>query len=87
MTTLDQYADPETLAERLEHLDEHSWLSDDPALQLPDDDELREALERVHGMENHPKREVVWDRAYERGHSDGCARIAREYAEQAELLK
>lgn len=53
MTALDQYADPEALAERLEH---------------------------------HPRRETIWDRAYELGHSDGCARIAREYAQMAELL-
>lgn len=87
MTALDQYADPDALAERLEYLDEHSWLVDDPALRLPTDDELREALERVYGMEHHPKREVVWDKAYAVGHSDGCARVAREYAERAELLK
>ncbi|KQR40764.1 hypothetical protein [Deinococcus sp. Leaf326] len=87
MTALDQYTDSHALAERLEYLDEHSWLVDSPDLQLPSDDELRDALERVHGMEHHPKREVVWNKAYERGHSDGCARIAREYAERAELLQ
>lgn len=80
MSKLDTITDPAELAVFLEECDaayeEWDYTGFNP---LPSDEHLRAALERVHRTGGHPLREQVWDEAYLKGHSDGVARIAREY--------
>lgn len=88
MSTLDLFHDADALADHLEACDSayENWsgIGDCP---LPEDSAIRAALERVHSLTNHPRRQEVWDEAYQDGHSDGCGRIAREYASIARWLK
>ncbi|GAA5514055.1 hypothetical protein Dcar01_02804 [Deinococcus carri] len=82
MTNLDQFLTPDALATHLEQCDAaySRWdnAGKDP---LPADDELRAALERVHGLPDHPRASEIWDEAYQRGHSDGVGRIGSEYGD------
>ena len=48
--------------------------------------ELRSDLEADHGLTKHPKRELLWKKAWEHGHSSGFAEVSLYYGDFAELL-
>lgn len=50
-------------------------------------DKLRAELEKYHGFENHPKRNLLWNQAWDRGHSGGACEVVGEYNDLAEFLK
>ncbi|MVN88785.1 hypothetical protein GO986_18765 [Deinococcus sp. HMF7620] len=84
---LDAFRTPEDLCAHLEACDTaySSW-DYKGVCPMPDDSAVREALERVHWLYNHTRRQAVWNEAYQVGHSDGRGRIAREYANIARWL-
>lgn len=47
---------------------------------------FKEALEEEYGLQDHPKKDDVWNKAWEDGHSGGWASIYYEYEELAELV-
>jgi hypothetical protein len=49
--------------------------------------EFRKKLELEHGLQNHPKRDRLWELAWEEGHSGGWSEISLVYSELATLLK
>lgn len=49
-------------------------------------DAFRHALEEEYGLQDHPKREQVWMKAWDDGHSGGWGSIHNVYAELAELV-
>ena len=51
------------------------------------EDALRKRLERDHGMTTHPKRDLLWSKAWEHGHSDGLSQVEIWYDDLAELLE
>lgn len=48
---------------------------------------FRADLESDNSMTNHPKANILWDMAYDRGHSSGYESIVSEYEELVELVK
>jgi hypothetical protein len=50
-------------------------------------DALRERLEKENGLAEHPRREMLWNKAWEHGHSAGLADVEYYYDDMAELLK
>lgn len=50
------------------------------------EDKLKADLEEELGLTNHPKKDVLWRLAWERGHSAGYGEVASYYEEMAELL-
>lgn len=88
MSNLNQFTDANALEAHLEECDTaYSRWNYEGENPLPDDDEVRAALERVHGLTDHPRCDEVWEEAYLVGHSDGVGRIACEYARIARWLK
>jgi len=47
---------------------------------------FRQALETEFGTSDHPKRDQLWDRAYDAGHSNGWTEIFGEYEDLVELI-
>lgn len=81
MSKLDTITDPAELAAHLEECDAafEEW-DCTGVVPLPDNATVRAALERVHGTGGHALAEQAWEEAFEKGHSDGVGRVAREYA-------
>ncbi len=50
------------------------------------EDELRASLEEEYGTEFHPKRSLLWSKAWEHGHSSGEADVRFWYGEMSELI-
>jgi len=48
---------------------------------------FREALEKEYGMQNHPKKDKIWEKAWDDGHSGGWTEILITYDELVELIK
>lgn len=44
-------------------------------------------LEEAYGMAEHPKHELLWSMAWERGHSSGLRTVLQEYDDLADLLR
>jgi len=88
LTTITTAAELEKVLEKQDAAYENfNWSDADDAPDLNSDEELREALERIHETAGHPKASAMWDQAYLKGHHDGCGRIAREYADIAQWVK
>jgi predicted aminopeptidase len=49
-------------------------------------EEMRSRLEKEYGLTEHPKRELLWDKAWDRGHSAGYDEVELVYGDLAELL-
>ena len=45
------------------------------------------AVAEAYGLADHPKREMLWEKAYERGHAEGWKEIVNQYDDLAELLR
>lgn len=50
-------------------------------------EECRARVEKEHGMENHPKRDLLWAKAWEHGHSAGLDDVDTWYSDLVELVK
>lgn len=50
-------------------------------------EELKARLERENGVVNHPKRDLLWAKAWEHGHSAGLSEVEIWYDDLVELLK
>ena len=48
---------------------------------------IEAAVADVYGFTDHPKREMLWEKAYERGHAEGWGEIISEYDDLSELLR
>jgi hypothetical protein len=48
---------------------------------------FQEALEKEHGLENHPKKDVLFGHARNRGHASSLNEVALVFDELSELLK
>lgn len=48
--------------------------------------EFREALEKAYQMQNHPKKDRIWEKAWDDGHRGGYTEILNAYDELVELL-
>lgn len=48
---------------------------------------LKDRLEKENGLENHKKKDRLWDLAWEYGHSEGYPMVEQHYNELAELMK
>ena len=48
--------------------------------------ECRAKCEREHGTEDNPKADLLWQKAWEQGHSSGLHEVAIVYADIAELV-
>lgn len=48
---------------------------------------FKEDLEKEFGLENHPKKDRLYDIAYDHGHSSGYFEIYYEYSKLSDLLK
>lgn len=48
---------------------------------------VKAELEAAYEMADHPKRDRIFEMAWERGHSCGWSEIENEYLELAELVK
>lgn len=48
---------------------------------------LKARLEDEHGLREHPKRELLWSKAWDLGHSYGLSEVENYYADLAELLQ
>jgi hypothetical protein len=49
--------------------------------------DFRDQLERSYGVEKHPKRDLLWAKAWELGHSSGLEDVEFYYADLVELIK
>jgi hypothetical protein len=49
--------------------------------------EFHDDLERLTGMQGHPKAQAVWTLAWEDGHSSGYSEVATYYKKYADLVK
>lgn len=49
--------------------------------------EFKRDLEAAEGLENHPKRDLLYAKAFDLGHSAGYHEVANYYSDLAELLK
>ena len=50
-------------------------------------EETKARLESDYGIEGNPKRDVLWNIAYEWGHSSGLSEVERVYDDLVELIK
>ena len=50
-------------------------------------EQFKQDLEMEHGLDDHPKRDRLFELAWEHGHSSGYREVAIYYDEFAELLK
>jgi hypothetical protein len=48
---------------------------------------LRARLEEEHGMAEHPKRDLLWSKAWEQGHATGLESVRYWYDDLVELIK
>ncbi len=48
---------------------------------------FREDVEAENGMTDHPKRDLLWSKAWERGHSSGFSDVLSAYDDLVELVK
>jgi hypothetical protein len=48
---------------------------------------FKEDLEKEFGVESNPKKDMLYSRAYERGHSSGFNEIAGVYADLVDLIR
>jgi hypothetical protein len=48
--------------------------------------EFRHDLEVTYHMVGHPKADLLYGKAYQRGHSGGHSNVASEYADMVELV-
>ncbi len=51
------------------------------------DTQFRADLEEESGMTGHPKASLLWDKAYDRGHSSGMGEVCIIYDDLLELVK
>lgn len=51
------------------------------------EDQLRTDLEAEHGMAGHHKADLLWEKAWERGHSCGLSEVASNYEDLVVLAK
>lgn len=49
-------------------------------------DDFQNALYEEYGVKDHPKREKMYSKAWERGHSSGYAQVESEFEEIVELM-
>ena len=49
--------------------------------------QFQDDLESYYDMKDHPKRSLVYSKAYERGHSAGFGEVANAYSDYVELVK
>ena len=49
--------------------------------------EFRKDLEEFHGMTNHLKADLLWNKSWERGHSGGYSDVASVYEDLVELVE
>lgn len=47
---------------------------------------FKATLEEAYGLENHPKRDQIWERAWDKGHSSGYLEVLNEYDDIGELI-
>ena len=47
---------------------------------------LRTELEEEYGLQSHPTRDLVWNKAWEHGHSNGYSEVRYWYSEFVEVL-
>jgi len=47
---------------------------------------FKEALEEEYGLQDHPKKDDIWNKAWEDGHSGGWNSVLCEYDELADLV-
>lgn len=64
-------------------LDKDAWHARDGELH----EQFQKDLEAHYEMTGHPKAALLYNKAYERGHSDGWHEIACVYADLVELVK
>ena len=50
-------------------------------------EELERDLSHEHGVENHPKRRMLWDKSWDLGHSGGYGDVITRYEYLLELIK
>lgn len=50
-------------------------------------EEVRARLEEEHGMAFHPKRDLLWSKAWEHGHACGLSDVQNWYEELVDLVK
>lgn len=50
-------------------------------------DQFRSDLEAEYEMTDHPKASLLWEKAWERGHSGGFSDVYSAYADMVELVK
>lgn len=73
---LEIYRDTIRLAKRIYH-EEQSKI--DEAFKL--------ALFEEYGVNNHPKRERIFEKAWSRGHSDGYSQVEYEFSELVDIIQ
>ena len=49
--------------------------------------QFRDDLEHYYGMKGHPKADLLYGKAYDRGHSGGMEEVANHYSDLVELVK
>lgn len=49
--------------------------------------EFKSDLEAYFGVSNHPKRDLLYHKAWERGHSAGLSEVANVYSDLVELIQ
>lgn len=47
---------------------------------------FRQTLEETYGLQNHPKKDQIWQKAWDDGHSGGYFEVLSAYDELAELV-
>lgn len=67
----------------IERVKQRTQAAEDAANQR---ESLRRRLEDEYGMKRHPKREVLWNKAWEHGHACGESEVANWYGELFELV-
>jgi len=60
-----------------------AWDKDQATLKT----KFKEALEEAYGLQNHPKKNEIWQKAWDDGHSGGLTEVLNEYDEIAELVR
>ena len=46
----------------------------------------KSSLEKMYGIQNHPKRQILWDLAWEQGHAGGFSDVENYYRELVVLI-